>query len=161
MKFIHHPPGLFKGILPGRQGFSGILHRPDEYVFRSVRKVDKFQQLGIIPGILQQICPDGVRHEGAEALRDNAVSGKEGKPVRVNLFVQFMLAAGYGENHPGVPGRGVVEGIVGCGVAGMEGDDHIHVKGAGKPVDVPQLKPEMVITVFVSGGLAFSDNILF
>ena len=93
-------------------------------------------------------CPHPRTHEGAEALRDNAVSGEEGKSVRVDLLVQFMLAAGHGEDHPGVPGDGVVKGIVGCGVASVEGDDHVHVKGTAKTVDIPQLKPEVVIVVF-------------
>ena len=60
-------------------------------------QIHKFQKLGAISGIFQQIAPDRVCQQGGKALPNDAVPGQKRKFFGVQLAVQLVLAAGNGK----------------------------------------------------------------
>ena len=72
-----------------------------------------------------------------------------------------MLTAGHGEDHLGTPRKGVEQGVIRGGIAGVEGHHHIHGEGSLVAVDVPQFKAQAVVAVFSRRGVAFFDDVRF
>ena len=121
--------------------------------------IDKLQQSRLIADALQQAAADGIGHEGRCTFLDDAVAGQSGKTVALDLAVELMLAAGNREDHLSAPLDGIIEGMVGGGIAGMEGNDHIGCLFGGIACNVAQLKAQTCITILEGGQIAAGNNI--
>ena len=74
--------------------------------------------------------------------------------------IHLMLAAGHGEDAPDAAVHGIGKGIVRGGVAGMERHHHVHRKLRLVAFDVPDLKVQVPVTVFLRGRVAVFDDVL-
>ena len=72
-----------------------------------------------------------------------------------------MLAAGNGEDLLRIPFDRVVQGVVCSGIAGMKGNNHIHVVIRGVIGDIADLKPEGGVAVLLSGLVALLNDVRF
>ena len=131
----------------------------DEQVFRCVAQVNKFQQLCLIAHACQQVSPDRVGGQRRHTLLHDAVAREQGECVCVYLRIQLMLAARNGKDHIRVPADRIVKCIIRSGVTGMKCHDHIHIKRGMIAVDIPQLKMQMPVAVFLGGIVAFFNDI--
>ena len=78
---------------------------------------------------------------------DDAVAGQGCQPPGLHLAVQLMLAAGHRQDHAGAPFDGVVDGVVGGRVAGVEADDHIGGLFRRIAGNIPQLEAQAGVAV--------------
>ena len=72
-----------------------------------------------------------------------------------------MLAAGNGEDFLRVPGDRIVKGIIRGSIAGMKGDDHVHILCRGILGDIADLEPEGGIAVLPRRLVAFLNDVRF
>ncbi len=120
MVFFDHSLNLLH-----RLGFDTLrndlaLDRTDQDILGRMRKVNKLQQLGLVAAPGQQIAADGIGGQRRKALLDDTVTGKQRKIIRFDLCIEFMLTAGHRKDHLRIPLDGVVQRIVGRGIAGMQ-----------------------------------------
>ena len=87
----------------------------------------------------QQRGPDRVGHRVGEALAQDAVPGqggvRRGRLLLAQLGGDVVVAAGRGEHQPGLPLDGPGQGLVGRGVAGVQGEDDVGRLGQRGAVD--------------------------
>ena len=131
----------------------------DEDILGRVGQIDELEQGGLIPGALQQAAAYGVGHKGGGALFDYAIAGQGRKAAALYLGIELVLAAGDREYHLCAPADGVIDGVVGGRVAGMEGYDH--VGGLFRPVtgDIAQPETKAGIAVVEGGQIALGDDV--
>ena len=91
-------------------------------------KVDELDDVDVVALVLQNGGADGVGQERRETLLKQSV-GEENVEVAAPAdgLVDLVLAAGDGEDVLHAARDGVVQGVVGRGVAGVEGDEHVDV----------------------------------
>lgn len=102
MKFLGQAQNFVKRFVPCGARDVGF-GRTNQDVFRRMGKVNKLEQLCFVTTGLEQVGTDGVCHGGGNPLLNNAIAGKDGKVLALDLMVELMLAAGNGENHGGIP----------------------------------------------------------
>lgn len=102
MELLHHPLYLAEIAVLYRfwhdwlcGGRAALFDRADQQVLRRVREVDKLQNLRLIAAALQEIRADGVRRQRREPFLYDAVTRQKRIVLRLDLPVQFMLAAGH------------------------------------------------------------------
>ncbi len=123
--------------------------------------VDELQDLHVIPLLLQQVGPQGVRDQCRHALPDHAVAQDGRKLPAPDLAVQLMLAAGHRQDHAGSPLYGLLQGIVRGLVAGVEGDHHVHLLPALIVADVPLPEAQAIVMQLFGQLTAAVDHIRF
>ena len=108
--------GLFALILRGI-GLVGT----NEDVLGRMGHIDKLQKSRLITDTFQQAATDGIGHQGSCALLDDAVFEKHVQiAALMNAAVDFMLAAGDGEDEICFLLNGIMQGKVRSHIAGME-----------------------------------------
>ena len=100
----------------------------EHQIFRRVGKVDELDDVDVVALVLQDRCADGVGQQRREALLKQPV-GEQNVEIAALLdgLIDLVLAAGDGEDVLDAARDGVVQGVVGRGVAGVERDEHIDV----------------------------------
>ena len=152
--------GVFQGRFPLFLADIGLFG-PDQQVFGGVAQVDELQHLHLIAPAFQQLGPHRVGGQGAEPLLEDAVRGHGRQGVGFDSEVQLMLAAGHRQNVPCAPLHGVPQGVIGGGVAGVEGDDHVGGLLCHIILDVAAVELQTVVAVFYRYFIAVVDDILF
>ncbi len=110
----------------GRTGADG----GDHEVFRGVLGGDEFEDLGAVAGPFEELGAEGIGREFGVAFLENPVAQGIGEDRRGGeLRTEFFLAAGGDNEEASAGGVAAREGIVGRGVAGVEGDQHIERRG--------------------------------
>ena len=91
-------------------------------------EVDELDDVDVVAFVLQDRCADGVGQQRREALLKQPV-GEQTVEIAALLdgLIDLVLAAGDGEDVLDAAGDGVVQGVVGRDVAGMERDKHVNV----------------------------------
>ena len=97
-------------------------------VFRRVGKVDELDDVHIVALVLQNGGADGVSQQRRKTLLKKPEGEEKGKVAALaDGLVDLVLAAGDGEYVLVAARDGVVQGLVGRYVAGMERDKHVNV----------------------------------
>ena len=110
------------GSVAGGMGLDG----GDHQIFGGVLGADELEDLRFIAGPFEELGAEGVGHELGLAFLKNSVAegvGEDGGGGE--LGAQLLLAAGGDEEEAGTGGEAAEEGIVGGGVAGVEGEEDI------------------------------------
>ena len=91
-------------------------------------EVDELDDVDVVAFVLQNGGADGVGQECRKTLLKQSV-GEENVEVAAPAdgLVDLVLAAGDGEDVLDAAGDGVVQGVIGRDVAGVERDEHIDV----------------------------------
>ena len=97
----------------------------DEDVFGRVFGVDKFYEFCAIAQYAQELCATGVGEDVSGAPFEDAVCHYGCEDRCVELWAQFVLAAGGCEDDGAVPLYGAGNGVVGCCVAGVKAKDDV------------------------------------
>ena len=113
-------------------------------VLRRVLELDELDHLHVVADGAEKLGPRGVGHLGGEPLTEGAVAEQRIERRALELGEQLVLAARHGEDHRGTGPNGAVEGVVGCGIAGMEADDEVDTVERRVPCDVADLEPQAV-----------------
>ena len=100
----------------------------EHQIFGRVGEVDELDDVDVVAFVLQDRCADGVGQQRREALLKQPV-GEQNVEIAALLdgLIDLVLAAGDREDVLDAARDGVVQGIVGRGVAGVEGNEHIDV----------------------------------
>ena len=100
----------------------------EHQIFRRVGKVDELDDVDVVALVLQDRGADGVGQKRREALLKQPV-GEQNVEIAALLdgLIDLVLASGDGEDVLDAAGDGVVQGVVGRDVAGMERDKHVNV----------------------------------
>ncbi len=107
--------------LGGVRGFDGADHQIAAGVFGG----DEFEDIGFVAEDAEDEGAEGVGGEVGEALVQDAVTVKRGEGVGVEGFVEIFVATGDGHEQAGVAADGLDDGVIGGGVAGVEGEDDV------------------------------------
>ena len=100
----------------------------DHEVFGGVLGGDEFDDFGAVAHDAEDLGAEGVGGEVGEAVVEDAVVVEGGEDWCVEGCVEVFVAAGDGEEELGVGFDGECEGVVGGGVAGVEGEDDVGVE---------------------------------
>ena len=126
-------------------------------------EVDELDDVDVVAFILQDRCADGVGQQRREALLKQPV-GEQNVEIAALLdgLIDLVLAAGDGEDVLDAAGDGVVQGVVGRGVAGVEGNEHIDVLIVEHIArHVGNDKAQTIVAVARGDLIAVLDDILF
>ena len=104
---------------------SGGFFCADEEVFGRVFGVDKFHDFSAIAQYAEELGAAGVGEDICGAAFENAVCQDWREDRRAELGAQFALAAGRRENDCTLPLHGAGNGVVGCGVAGVQAKHNV------------------------------------
>lgn len=121
-------PEVAHGAIFPNEGWitcSGGFFCADEDVFGRVFGVDEFYEFGAIAQYAQDLCAAGVGEDVGGAPFEDAVRHYGCEDRCVELWAQFVLAAGRCEDGGAVPLYGAGNGVVGCGVAGVQAKDDV------------------------------------
>ena len=105
--------------------------------------VDEFEQLHGVPGSGHQSSADGICCEGTEAFASDTEVGDRPERAVLHQRVHFVLTAGDGQHHAGLPLYGLSEGIIGRGIAGVKRYDQIRRTFRCKTGDFSGLKLQL------------------
>lgn len=107
---------------------AGSAMAAEHQIFRRVGKVNELDDVDVVAFVLQDRCADGVGQKRGEALLEQPV-GEQNVEIAALLdgLIDLVLAAGDGEDVLDAARDGVVQGVVGRDVAGMERDKHVNV----------------------------------
>ena len=113
-----------------------------------------------IRAVGEHFCAYAVGEKRSGSLAEYAAVVQNAHFPEVGIGIQFMLAAGYGQDEANAACDGIIEGIIRCGIAGMEGDHHVngfaHV--VFRYISCDEMK--LIIAVFLRKPVAEGDNIL-
>ena len=126
-------------------------------------EVDELDDVDVVAFVLQDRCADGVGQQRREALLEQPV-GEQNVEIAALLdgLIDLVLAAGDGEDVLDAARDGVVQGVVGRGVAGVERDEHIDVLIVEQIArDIRDDEMEVRIAVARGDLIAVLDDILF
>ena len=126
-------------------------------------EVDELDDVDVVALVLQDRCADGVGQQRREALLKQPV-GEQNVEIAALLdgLIDLVLAAGNGEDVLDAAGDGVVQGVVGRDVAGMERDKHVDVLVVEHIArDIRDDEMEVRIAVARGNFIAVFDDILF
>ena len=121
-------PEVAQGAILLNEGWitcSGGFFCADEDVFGRVFGVDEFYEFDAIAQYAQELCAAGVGEDVGGAPFEDAVCHYGCEDRCVELWAQFVLAAGRCEDDGAVPLYGAGNGVVGCGVAGVQAKDDV------------------------------------
>ncbi len=97
-------------------------------IFGGVLGGNELEDLGAIAGPFQQHGAQGVGHEFGLTFLENPVAQRIGQHGGSGeLRAKFFLAAGRDNEQTGAGGETLGESVVGGGVAGVQGDENIHI----------------------------------
>ena len=123
-------------------------------------EVNELQELCFIRAVGEHFCAYAVGEKRSGSLAEYAAVVQYAHFPEVGIGIQFMLAAGYGQDEANAACDGIIEGIIRCGIAGMEGDHHVngfaHV--VFRYISCDEMK--LIIAVFLRKPVAEGDNIL-
>ena len=145
---------LNEGWITGSGGFFCA----DEEVFGRVFGVDKFYEFGAIAQYSQDLCAAGVGEDVGGAPFEDAVRHYGCENRCVELWAQFMLAAGRCEDDGAVPLYGAGNGFVGCCVAGVQAKDDVGRCLGCEVGDAGFAKGEVCPAEVAGEGAAFGDE---
>jgi hypothetical protein len=98
----------------------------DQEIFRRVFGRDEFEDFGFVAGPFEELGAEGIGDELGLAFLEDTVAEGVGEDVgRGELSANFLLAAGRDDEEAGAGGDALGEGVVGGGVAGVEGDEDV------------------------------------
>ena len=137
---------------------SGGFFCADEDVFRRVFGVDEFDEFGAIAQYAQDLCATGVGEDVGGAPFEDAVCHYGCEDRCVELWAQFVLAAGGCEDDGAVPLYGAGNGVVGCGVAGVQAKDDVGRCLGCEVGDVGIVKGEVCPAEVTGEGATFGDE---
>ena len=126
-------------------------------------EVDELDDVDVVAFVLQDRCADGVGQQRREALLKQPV-GEQNVEIAALLdgLIDLVLAAGDGEDVLDAARDGVVQGVVGRGVAGVERDEHIDVLIVEQIArDIRDDEMEVRIAVARGNFIAVLDDVLF
>ena len=135
----------------------------EHQIFRRVGEVDELDDVDVVAFVLQDRCADGVGQQRREALLKQPV-GEQNVEIAalVDGLVDLVLAAGDGEDVLDAARDGVVQGVVGRGVAGVERDEHVDVLIVEHVArDVGDDELEVRIAVARGNFIAVLDDVFF
>ena len=135
----------------------------EHQIFGRVGEVDELDDVDVVAFVLQDRCADGVGQQRREALLKQPV-GEQNVEIAALLdgLVDLVLAAGDGEDVLDAAGDGVVQGVVGRDVAGMERDKHVNVLIVEHIArHVGNDKAQTIVAVARGDLIAVLDDILF
>ena len=72
-----------------------------------------------------------------------------------------MLTARDGEDDGSSAADSIAQRKIGRGIAGVERDDHVHIRFRGESMDIADLKMQMVISIAASRFIAMFNDVLF
>ena len=126
-------------------------------------EVDELDDVDVVAFVLQDRCADGVGQKRGEALLEQPV-GEQNVEIAALLdgLIDLVLAAGDGEDVLDAARDGVVQGVVGRDVAGVERDEHVDVlvvEHIARNISHDEL--EVRIAVARGDLIAVLDDILF
>ena len=107
---------------------AGSAMAAEHQIFGRVGEVDELDDVDVVAFVLQDRCADGVGQQRREALLKQPV-GEQNVEIAALLdgHIDLVLAAGDGEDVLDAARDGVVQGVVGRHVAGVERDEHVDV----------------------------------
>ena len=135
----------------------------EHQIFGRVGEVDKLDDVDVVAFVLQDRCADGIGQKRGEALLKQPV-GEQNVEIAALLdgLIDLVLAAGDGEDVLDAAGDGVVQGVVGRDVAGVERDEHVDVLVVEHIArDIRDDEMEVRIAVARGNFIAVLDDILF
>lgn len=135
----------------------------EHQIFGRVGEVDELDDVDVVAFVLQDRCADGVGQQRREALLKQPV-GEQNVEIAALLdgLIDLVLAAGDGEDVLDAAGDGVVQGLVGRDVAGVERDEHVDVLVVEHIArDIRDDEMEVRIAVARGNFIAVFDDILF
>ena len=118
---------------------------------------DEFDDFGVVAHDFQEEGAEGVGDDVGEALMEDAVVVNGGEVGNVEAGVEEFVAAGDGEEESGVGADGLGEGVVGGGVAGVEGEDDVR-REVGDGADGGLAEFDAEVGEEGGAGLGFGDD---
>ena len=154
-------PEVAQGAILLNEGWitcSGGFFCADEDVFGRVFGVDKFYEFGAIAQYAQELCAAGVGEDVGGAPFEDAVRHYGCEDRCVELWTQFVLAAGCCEDDGAVPLYGAGNGVVGCCVAGVQAKDDVGRCLGCEVGDAGFAKGEVCPAEVIGEGATFGDE---
>ena len=135
----------------------------EHQIFGRVGEVDELDDIDVVALVLQNGGADGVGQKRGKALLKKTVREQDIEVAALlDGLVHLMLAAGDGEDVLDAARDGVVQGIVGRHVAGVERDEHVDVLAVEHIArHVGNDKAQTIVAVARGDLIAVLDDILF